>query len=390
MIILVLLVGLGVDLGFAYVTKAQLSKATDAAALMGVRNLFSADVVAISRNTFAMNYVVSGRETGTVVPTVTVVTDPNSGSRRLQVSASATINTFFIRVIPAYSTVTVSAEAEAIRARAVLALVLDKSGSMNGNGGCSALPQAVDTFVSLFVDNLDKMALCLYSSVASTPVTLRQPFKNAISNGIPRNCSSYAGATFMSGGLQLGWTEINREPVVPGENIIRAAVFFTDGNANIIQETVRCESGQTVRPWNFGGYDSPNNSSYAVINATSGSVVDSGNPPDDCDNRGIRDGFPMINGGTQTNVRMSTIRDEAEDRTMYSANQMRAAGIVVYVVGLGSNVNQAWLKDLANDPSSSHYNSDLPSGIAVFSPTAAELKSKFQIVAADIMGRLTR
>jgi Flp pilus assembly protein TadG len=36
--VLVLFMGLGIDLGFAYITKAQLSKAVDAAALAGMSN----------------------------------------------------------------------------------------------------------------------------------------------------------------------------------------------------------------------------------------------------------------------------------------------------------------------------------------------------------------
>ena len=37
-IVLILFVGLGIDLGFAYITRAQLSKAVDAACLTGIRN----------------------------------------------------------------------------------------------------------------------------------------------------------------------------------------------------------------------------------------------------------------------------------------------------------------------------------------------------------------
>jgi len=387
-LVLVIFVGLGIDLGFAYVTKSELTKSLDAAALTGARNVTSANMPDMVRNIFALNYGRPGRDTGTVVPTATVVNE--GGSRRLRVSAAATINTYFIRILPRWQTLTVRAEAEAIRSRLVMSVILDRSGSMLNNGGYSALPPAMDTFIGIFDDNLDKAALVTFSSTADTVVTMRRPFKQAISNAVPRGASHYAGATFMSAGLSNGWAEIQSEPIIPGENVTRVAVFFTDGLANIIQERVRCESGQATQAWNFGGLDpQQSHTTYWVINATTGVAVDSGMPPSDCNNPGLRQ-FNRVDGGVQTTITMDTIRDEAEDRTMDLANRMRNDGITVYSVGLGSNVNAAFLRSLANSPDSPNYNPSLPSGVAVFSPTADQLRAAFQVVASDILGRLTR
>lgn len=57
-IVLIVFVGLGIDLGFAYITKAELSKAVDAAALAGMRSLSSGTITAsgVASATFAANY----------------------------------------------------------------------------------------------------------------------------------------------------------------------------------------------------------------------------------------------------------------------------------------------------------------------------------------------
>jgi len=79
-IVLILFVGMAIDMGFAYVTKAQLSKGVDAGALAAVSNYSGADNGAAANtlaiNTFKANYAtngVSGRSTGGKPATVTGV-----------------------------------------------------------------------------------------------------------------------------------------------------------------------------------------------------------------------------------------------------------------------------------------------------------------------------
>src|ERR1700722_5688364 len=63
-IVLFVFVGLGVDLGFAYITRARLSKAVDSACLSGMRNLYQGQGLAgqIASNAFLINYGASGRD----------------------------------------------------------------------------------------------------------------------------------------------------------------------------------------------------------------------------------------------------------------------------------------------------------------------------------------
>src|ERR1700690_1654005 len=64
MIVLIVFIGLGVDLGFAYITRARLSKAVDSACLTGMRNLYQGQTQAglVASNAFLANYGSSGRD----------------------------------------------------------------------------------------------------------------------------------------------------------------------------------------------------------------------------------------------------------------------------------------------------------------------------------------
>jgi hypothetical protein len=77
---------------------------------------------------------------------------------------------------------------------------------------------------------------------------------------------------------------------------------------------------------------------------------------------------------------------------------MRAenSGMLVYSIGLGSNVDQAFLQQIANDPASSTYDPNQPVGEAVFASNCpssqcnAQLQQVFQTIAAKILLRLTQ
>jgi Flp pilus assembly protein TadG len=372
LVVLIIFIGLGIDLGLAYITKAQLSKAVDAAALSGARNITSSQANAIAKAVFSLNYGRPSRDAGPVNPKIDIATDPTTKTRQIQVTATATINTFFLRILPMWKTLNVSATAQAIRSRIVLAIILDRSGSMQSNGGCSSLPGATDAFINLFDDNLDKAALVTFSTVANTIVTMRRPFRQAISNGVPRSCSMYSGSTYMQAGLTNGYVEIQSEPVAPGESVIRAAVFFTDGLPNIITETWACNGSTAAR--NIGGTDPPS-TSYNFYNPITGSSMS---------------GCSTLPTGYTS---MTLIRAAAKSRTLALASQMRQSGILVYVIGLGDNLDKPFLCNLANvatPPATSPIPFPTePSGIAVFPATAADVQNAFQTIASDILGRLT-
>ena len=126
-----------------------------------------------------------------------------------------------------------TSSAQATRPKLIMSLVLDKSGSMNKNGGAAALPPAVDNFMSYFDDNNDQVAMVSFSSIPTIDVTIRTNFTTTIVNAI--NAMKFGGATYAEGGLLDGQAQINSATVPSGASVVKVAVFFTDGWANTIQ-----------------------------------------------------------------------------------------------------------------------------------------------------------
>src|ERR1700733_9083376 len=182
MIVLFVFIGLGIDMGFAYITRARLSKAVDAACLTGMRNLFQGQTQAgiVASNAFLTNYGTSGRDV--TAPAVNISFGKVNQNIVIDVAATVSINTYFIRVLPQWKILTVGSSAEATRADVIMTLVLDRSGSMQSNGGSTALPPAVTSFISNFDDVNDIAAMVSFAGAASVDVPMQHPFKTKIDN----------------------------------------------------------------------------------------------------------------------------------------------------------------------------------------------------------------
>src|SRR5664279_5492144 len=254
MIGLMLCSALAIDVGFAYVTKARLGKAVDAACLLGMANLAQGQGTAttIATNTFSANYPVTGLDAN--APTVNVSFTTSSNQQVVGVSATATIRTIFMGLLPGYRTLNVSASAQALRGFLAMTVVLDRSGSMAGNGGQAALQSAAPTFVNYFNNTTDQIGMVSYASNAKVDFSIANHFLDA--GNIPTKIGglTFAGATFGPGGLTLA--KAQEDSVVPtqGENLVKVVVYFTDGLVNTIQQSLSCNGVQTL--YNFGGYDS--------------------------------------------------------------------------------------------------------------------------------------
>ena len=237
--LLIVFLGLAIDLGIAYVTKTTLSKSVDAAALAAMRNLNQGQSIAAAdaKNAFTVNYQsIPGLGTAPI-PTVTWFTSSPclSGNTCVSISATATINTFFLGALGllpgvgnSVNTTKITVSATAQRNPLVMSLVLDKSGSMNFNGGASALPTAVTNFITYFDEGIDNVADISFSSVDSVDVPMTTSFQSPIKSAVEG--MSFGGATFAQAGLQDAFAQVLTQPANP--NIIRVVVFFTDGWAN--------------------------------------------------------------------------------------------------------------------------------------------------------------
>ena len=379
--ILIAFLGLGVDLGFAFVTRANLSKAVDAAALAAMRSISQgqAQATAIAQSAFNTNYGSGiGRDLSPPVLNVAITADANNNTV-VSVSATTSINTFFLRVLSGLKTLKITSNAQATRPKLIMSLVLDKSGSMNKNGGAQALPPAVDNFLTYFDNNVDQIADVSFSTASSVDVPIGTNFLTSITNTV--NKMAFGGATYSQGGLLDGQTQINSVAVAPGGNVVKAAVFFTDGWANTVEDTVVCPPSNLLK---FGGCAPPEAavgwcSGFSFYDPVTGSGVSCGATT-----------FPSQSAGGMVPITPQNIADDAMYRAIQVANSMRAQGIVIYSIGLGDKISQAFLQQVANDPASATFDPSQPVGQAVFAPTAADLQSVFQTIASEILLRLSQ
>jgi hypothetical protein len=397
-------VGFGIDFGFAFVTKAQLAKACDAAALATMLNLGQGNTqaTAIGQAKFYLN-ANGNSQLYVSAPTPSIQIVPPSGPGGepvVNVLGTAKIHTFFIG-FAGFPTLTITNYSQATRPPIFMSLVLDKSGSMGPNydDGAAALPGAVTDFLGYFLENTDQVGEVSFSYIGTPDVAISTTFKTPIENYVnglaANNYKGFTGGTFAQGGLTWANTQITGVSPLP-TNAVPVVVFFTDGWANSIQSTV---AGSQV---NFGGC-APAEFAVGWCNGVScwynangnsigGTVVGNSNTAVTCDGQNnftATDTAPPDSLPNPASLTINNIADEADYRAVQYANTMRAAGITVYAIGLGDKINQTYLQELANDPASSTYNANEPSGLAEFAPTASDLDTAFQTVASKILLRLT-
>jgi Flp pilus assembly protein TadG len=414
--LLIIFVGLSIDLGLAYVTKTTLSKSVDAAALAAMRNLNQGQSVAArdATNAFTVNYqTIPGLGTPPT-PTVTWFTSSPclAGNTCVSITATTTINTYFLGALGllpgvgnSSKTTSISASATAQRNPLVMSLVLDRSGSMNNNGGATALPPAVTNFITYFDEGIDNVADISFSSVDTVDVPMTTSFTSRIKSAVEG--MSFSGATFAQAGLQDGFAQVLTQPANP--NIIRVVVFFTDGwaNTNGLPTNVTTPVASTTHdvlnctgtvkapsntPMNYGG--------CAPLEAAAGwcSGIFFMNPSNgnttNCPNATT---FPVQKPGggnalTPDSTAQQNIANDATYRTEQLANVMRNGqnNITIYSIGLGDKINQAYLQDIANDPAAATYDPTQPSGQAVFAPSSSQLNTVFQTIASKVLLRLSQ
>jgi Flp pilus assembly protein TadG len=389
MVVIILFVGMAIDFGFAYVTKASLSKSVDAACLTGARNLSQGRSQAdtLARSSFALNYGTSGRDVSAPAVSVEFPIDA-SGYTQVKVTATARIRTFFIRILPQFSTLTISADAQAFRANLVMSVVLDRSGSLQDNHGWRYLPRAVEDFIENFDDDNDQVSMVSFASDDTTDVQRKKNFKANIHSqfrGWGRN--KFEGGTYAVGGLARARVENDNYIPASGENVLKVAVFFTDGRANTNEDVLSC----SPRPVRYGGC-SPAETGCGMA------YWHANNPRHylTCDSYV----FPAQQPGNPGRLRpewaaMADITADAEYRLQQIATEMRQSSpypTTFYAIGLGDDntINKAFLRQLVNDPNSPTFDSRQPEGEALFTSDPSELDELFDRIASKILLRLTQ
>ncbi len=424
--LVVLCAGISIDAGLMYIAKAKLSSAVDSACLTGVKNLWQGQTTAtaVATNIFDANYGANAP-----APTVSYPTD-QYGNQEVKVTATMNVPTLFMGIVSSWKTVPITATAVATRADLIMSIVLDRSGSMcggtnkcdsgvTGDSGGIALQSAVPAFVSDFSNATDRVGMVSFASNSTANVAIDYNFITPITTAV--NALAFTGGTFGTGAgtgsllsstvgppLSLGQSQVDSVTPKPGENIVKVVVYFTDGLMNTIQDNFACPATTLI---NYGGHDSGSQvDMFDPVAGTDWGHYTSGTgfpydaKGDICKNssRQIVTTFPSQQSGTQQSLTQSNVTAEAKYRAIQTAIAMRTESptpIYIFTIGLGSGVSsstQAFLAQLANDPSYSTYVKGQPAGLFFYIPNCpsstctSDVQEAFQTIAAKVMLRLTQ
>ena len=232
-------VALAIEVGDWYVTRAELSKAVDAAALAGATNIASPNLnlVALAQDfgdaNFAPGYmgtVASGSGAASYAATATTNQMTVTGN----VSSYGLITSLF-----GVTTIPISSTGAAQKNEVEIMLILDCSGSMAGTP-ISNLKTAATNFLSYFEPSQseDMMGLVTFSTAATVKVPLETNFASAIQsviNSLTANGGTNSADAVADAGAQL--------PVQTGTPNAdwkqQFVVFFTDGEPTCFTSTFK-------------------------------------------------------------------------------------------------------------------------------------------------------
>ncbi len=265
LVVIVPVVGLGIDASLLYLAKAKLASSCDAAALAAARTLnrgltlaeqglnARARALAFFDANFPSGYLNSTGRTREVV-----VAETAYRLRTVTVTATTTQPVFFMRAL-GYSTVSIGASGKANRRDVNLMMVLDRSGSMSTSGSCTPMKDAAQDFLKYFANGRDRLGLITFSSSYSLAVAPTMDFYTTMDNAI--GSITCTGGTGAGGAASEAYHQIQ---LINEPGVLNMIVLFTDGVANGVHASFPVKRQTDTRYGNGESSYSNTGSTYSM------------------------------------------------------------------------------------------------------------------------------
>jgi Flp pilus assembly protein TadG len=370
--------GLALDVGMAYLVRAKLNAALDAAALAAARAVSQgatedeqrASAVRAAHDFFDANYP-SGY-LGASVQLADPVLGFDGGKVLVDAAATARLPARLLRVLD-IDTIAIAASAQALRKDLDMAIVIDTTGSMNTGDVPAQVRSNTKLFVSKFNRTLDRLALIQYAygAVVAEPFAPRARGFDIASFNRTIDAFSFAGSTNSSEGLWQARDQLNNTIEPAARSSMRVIVFFSDGAPNsfasrfTFNSGAACAAAGTISTTDLLSADWPTGLRRADrISATEdgacwqngalanpdapvhisrlGDWYDAHNPGDD---PALRE-FPIVVGSPRVVTSATGTKDQAWRNVNRAARNLleamaakaRQEGIYVFTLGLGNQL----------------------------------------------------
>ncbi|WP_061957364.1 vWA domain-containing protein [Cupriavidus pauculus] len=400
------IVGLGIDGGMSYVTKARLNAAVDSAAVAAARAVTNgttqAEQTAAARQAatdfFNANFP-NGYLRGTPTLNATSVTF-DQGKVTIAVSATASMPLSLMKVL-GFNNVVVAAASTTIRKDLDMIFVIDSSGSMSPVW--STVRSNANSFLNQFSPSTDRVGLVHFSSGAVSDIAIRtsargfdRPTMQSTITNLPNG-----GNTNYAEGLWQARSQLNSIPQT-SRSSLRVIVFFSDGQPNTIAAAYQTKNGNTCTGGitSAGGVDGyfAIDQQDSTLNGNCNSVSNNKAPaqmPAYYNAHNPTDTEFKIVGSTPNTVTSSTsggnlatnVVNASTNVPLAMASSLRDQGVYIFTLGLDGNggFDADLLKNMANTPDASAYNKAQPSGIYCYAKTINDLRPCFSKLASEIL-----
>jgi Flp pilus assembly protein TadG len=276
-LLLIPLVGLGIDGTRLYIVQSKLSAAVDGAALGAGRLLgTAANTTEIAGEFLNVNFPSGYWSTSALQKNITY-TNAN-GLQTISIYATVVMPLTFARML-GQSAALVSASSQAVRRVTRVELVLDRSGSMLG-APFTAMQAGAEWFASQFTQGYDEVGLVVFASSAVVAYPTTHPWINNTSGAggpdtaFATNPQTMTGPIFTELGLMqsqggtgtpealsMAYVEMqkahNRDLAANGyDNALNTIVLFTDGVPDSVATYLNDPADTSLKPYNRCGVGS--------------------------------------------------------------------------------------------------------------------------------------